>query len=71
MLKLLQTTALLFFTASLAAAPHFTLKNSLEKQGGEAQIITPLSQLQFKDDALLFAGRSNENPARSSSISYR
>ena len=41
MLKLLQTTALLFFTASLAAAPHFTLKNSLEKQGGEAQIITP------------------------------
>lgn len=60
MLKLLQTTALLFFTASLAAAPHFTLKNSLEKQGGEAQIITPLSQLQFKDDALLFAGRSNE-----------
>ena len=41
MLKLLQTTALLFFTASLAAATHFTLKNSLEKQGGEGS--SPLS----------------------------
>ena len=44
MLKLLQTTALLFFTASLAAAPHFTLKNSLEKQDHHPSLTTAVQR---------------------------
>ena len=60
MLKKLWVLGLSVYAAVAFAAPHFPLKNGLDRQEGEAKILTSPEQLSFKNEALLLGGRANE-----------
>ena len=60
MFKVLSIMMLLLYGTVVFSAPHFLLKNGIERKSGEAKILTPLAKLVFSNDALLLSGRKNE-----------
>jgi hypothetical protein len=60
MFKVLSIMILSLYGTVVFSAPHFLLKNGIERKGGKAKILTPLAKLVFNNDALLLSGRKNE-----------
>lgn len=60
MFKVLSIIMLSLYGSVAFSAPHFLLKNGIERKNGEAKILTPAAKLVFNNDALLLSGRKNE-----------